>query len=404
MKNLNKKNLNNVNLLKKGISALCICATLIIALMLFTGCSEGGYGSNSKVNYTDLGEQNVAIVYANRNNSSAGIDNDLVDAYIMASLTSGGVTTFIRCDGNPQEVVYSNSRFKPSTSPNSKVRDKENSACLSAYKKFIKENADAKNEEVDILAAISKAARALPDNGKTNTILVVDNFLSTKGRIQFMDYSLLNSTTEELKALKDLPNLSNVDNVVVSGFNCVCGEQKDGFAVDYPIAEKVETIYETILKSCGVRGEKAVVWEAIKSDNTADKHSDLPKVSVITVDPSKIFDTNWTNIKIDDSLMGFIPDSSSIKESEKENADKIITSLANQLNDNPAVNILIKGYIAAPPQNLTNDLSLQRAETIKSMLVEKGVDSSRISVMGAGMGPYPMYSPLNRYCTIEKVN
>ena len=92
------------------------------------------------------------------------------------------------------------------------------------------------------------------------------------------------------------------------------------------------------------------------------------------------------------------------KESEKENADKIITSLAIQLNENPAVNILIKGYIAAPPQSLTNDLSLQRAETIKNMLVEKGVDSSRISVIGAGMGPYPLYSPLNRYCTIEKVN
>jgi len=68
-----------------------------------------------------------------------------------------------------------------------------------------------------------------------------------------------------------------------------------------------------------------------------------------------------------------------------EDSQKSLDRLVTLLNNNPAAKIELRGYtdsIASAAFNL--NLSKQRAEKIKKMLIEQGIDAQRISTVGYG--------------------
>ena len=90
-----------------------------------------------------------------------------------------------------------------------------------------------------------------------------------------------------------------------------------------------------------------------------------------------------------------------IKKSEQYRAEKIITELAEYLESDGEIKLLIKGHTTFPipvkngvqyidtigteeQQRWLMDLSKERAETIKSKLVEKGIDPNKIRTQGMG--------------------
>ena len=72
------------------------------------------------------------------------------------------------------------------------------------------------------------------------------------------------------------------------------------------------------------------------------------------------------------------------KNSIDEEGYAMISSIARQLVEAKSTNILVTGYadhIGSDSYNKT--LSLQRADTIKQLLVERGVNPSSIEIYGA---------------------
>jgi outer membrane protein OmpA-like peptidoglycan-associated protein len=62
--------------------------------------------------------------------------------------------------------------------------------------------------------------------------------------------------------------------------------------------------------------------------------------------------------------------------------DKTLDKLANMLDDNPSVKIQLSGHMDDEEAESTNntDISLKRAEYVRSMMVNKGIDASRFVI------------------------
>lgn len=85
-------------------------------------------------------------------------------------------------------------------------------------------------------------------------------------------------------------------------------------------------------------------------------------------------------VKFDSGIL-FDVDKTDLKGAAKTN----IANLAESLNKNPQTNILIVGHTDNTGSDEHNmDLSIRRAEAVKSYIVSSGVSSSRLSTQGKG--------------------
>lgn len=253
----------------------CVFVMLIISGFALTACD----GSVIEQNNNEEHAQNLSIVYANRNLSSAKPLQSVISPYLLATLKSDGEISYVRCDSKPKQVDYDKSQFVQSKKANEQNKDRENQGMINKFFDFIiSEESDAQNSEVDIVSAITTAAKTLPVNkeeGKENNIIIIDSGISTSGRINFREADILNL---ENRNYNNLPELKHIDNIIWCGFNNTCGNQNI-IPSDYNLYEKSQKLYNDFFRSAGVRND--IKWLANSAgDNSGDK-SNLPDVSVV---------------------------------------------------------------------------------------------------------------------------
>lgn len=387
-----------------SIIALAVC---VLVAGFGTGCSDGD--NISFDSYEDLGEINLAIVYANSKNSAAELDYQKLGNYMMAALVNGdsqsGTCSFTLLDGSPQ-VLKPNIEFQKSNKNNSQNFKDENEEVITKYLNFIKENSDAKAEQVDIVQALALACKTFPQNStKRNVIYVSFSGLSTSGRLDFTNDTVLGLSQNEIASLKNLPDFKNCSEIVWTGFSAVPSdsEQKQ-IRADYPIYDRMVSVYESYVKAAGVKAEKPINWIANCYGKQDKDKSKLPYVTPVNTDPSSLFDGDWKTVVLNDTTLNFVADSSAF--TNEQTANGILSDLAEKLKLTPSTKIVVNGYVAAYPKEIGN-LSQKRSDHVKAVLVENGVDSSMIRSVGVGAGPYPylvngVVNPQNRFIEICK--
>lgn len=263
------------NKIKSSSINLLVIVLAIIAVIGLTACD----GSINNQASDEQQPQNLAVVYANRNLSSAKPLKDILSPYLMATLKSDGEISYVRCDSKPKQIEYDKSQFVQSRKANEQNQDRENQSAINKFLDFIVgEESKAQYPEVDIVSAITTAAKTLPINkeeGKENNIIIIDSGISTAGRINFKDTDLL---SDENRNYENLPELSHIDNLIFCGFNSTCGDQHI-IPSDYNLYEKAQKLFNDFFKAAGVKND--IKWVANSAGDNSKEKEDLPEVSVV---------------------------------------------------------------------------------------------------------------------------
>lgn len=344
---------------------------LIIAVGLFTGCNQET--PNTRATALVLGaHENFPEINLN----AQDIYNNIYDT----SYSYGAVSVVV-VDGEP--YLFADYKF---TAPDKNIDN-------SKRKQIAKENTEqiilesnkaiAKTPEFDTLKALIMAANSLSSKGATNTyLLMYDSGFSTTGLLNFAKENLINVSPEDivsrLKELHAIPNLNGI-NILWTGCGEVSGDQAK-LTENYKF--KLKAIWTAIIEAGG--GSLTMYDNPLSSDTLGKS---LPHCSVIPIvqDSLELKGSDLTNpIKFDEnSSVKFIPDSATFIDSNAAMTE--LEPVAEYLRSNPDITVLVIGTTATSgSEEYKTDLSYRRANACKDALINLGVNTSNIQIVGIG--------------------
>lgn len=237
-------------------------------------------------------------------------------------------------------------------------------------------NHTATSEEVDTIEAITLAARTLTGIEGEKHMIVCDSGLSTTGYLNFAASDILHSSPdaiiEELTKKQAIPSLDEV-NVVWIGLGDVSLPQETLSAKE---KDNLRTIWQGILEESGASVK-------FSSALPAGAKEGLPYVTPVPVEGVRSVSVLSEPITLDDTQVGFIGDTAQYRDSKT--AIETLTPVAQALKEAPQMKILIVGTTATGREDFCRKLSEDRALTVKSTLIDLGVDENQI-LKAVGLG------------------
>lgn len=351
---------------------------------------------------------NLAIVYASRSNSAAGLSGvDDVEKELNKTVAAEAFLAIVLADGNPQSASTTiKLQSTNETRRRNEIRDDVNS--------ILETDFAAQSPEVDIFKAISKADSALaqaPDNGLKNLVMIIDSGISTKGAIDFTKPTTRNalldppSLVDALREDGELVQLNHIDKVVWYGLGLACGDQE---SPKPGTQEAMKGLYRTVFEAAGVDLPDSDE-EIFKACNEVQPGIDSPSVTVVDM-PRVPLDENGKPILKGDKLEFDEGNSSLVFEfgtsefSDPAKAEEELRDYINQLIDFPDLRVMVYGYTdATGSPNANQVLSEQRAAAVGALLESAGVNSSQITVEGKGESTKFDTDEQNRRVEIELV-
>jgi len=348
-----------------------IILMLIIAVGLFTGCT----------NETPNTRATALVLGAHQNFPEINLNAQDIYNNIYDTSYSYGAVSVVVVDGEP--YLFADYKF---TAPDKNIDN-------SKRKQIAKENTEqiifeskkaiAKTPEFDTLKALIMAANSLNTKGVTNSyMLMYDSGFSTTGLLNFSKENLINVAPEDivsrLQELHAIPNLSGI-NVLWTGCGEVSGLQTK-LTENYK--HKLKAIWTAIIEA---GGGCLTMYDNPLSSNSLD--SSLPHCSVIPIiqDSLELKGADLSNpIKFDEnSSVKFIPDSATFIDSNAAMTE--LEPIAEYLKSNPEITVLVIGTTATSgSEEYKTDLSYRRANACKDALINLGVNTSNIQILGIG--------------------
>ena len=349
----------------------------------------------------------VLIVGAHSNFPYQGSLSNLTDSIYESCYTYGTVTIVV-ADGEPYVAADFNVK-KPKANVDKSKRKmlaEENAATI--IKKLY--SFAAKTPEVDTLSALTIAGDKLnASDCSVKKVILDDSGLSTTGLLNFAadKHKLIEedpeSIVKQLEDRKAIPNLGGVD-VEVIGLGQTSGDQT---ALTTELKAQLTAIWQAILSSSGATVTINTTPLTIK-----DSKASLPAVSTITVIkdsltftvPSYIEETSveetmpteetpvtpaeTTVTPVIDEVVRFDETSIKFKSNTAELADKdkaaaALKPIGKILKDKPDLTVYLAGMTASTGGD-GKQLSLERAEAVKSLLLDMGANEEQISCVGLG--------------------
>ncbi len=364
--------------MKKVISAIMSLILSFSLLFCLTGCDKEVVQSVALVscireNFTYLSFDKNSEVYEKNSTVSEKICDSISEA-----LYSYGNVTAITTEGNP--VVCGEASFKKPDAlvDSAKRRQLSNKEANKFFEEF-EQNCVATTNETDLLQAIARAADAVNGSNATDkTIFVVDSGLSTSGYVNFIKHNLFDTDIslliEKLREKHAIPDLRGI-KIVWYGLGDVCGDQA---TLPAEKAFRLKEIWPAILSESGAENVEfnSTPLKAVKYNGK------LPNVSEVPVPVSDIgtgIDNGY--VPIDIESLGFKPDTALIL--NKTVAEQCLSDVIACLENNPSLNIVIAGSCATVGSG-GKTLSKERADAVKKILCDRGIDRSRISTIGLG--------------------
>ena len=319
----------------------------------------------------------LAVAVGGRANTPAPAAPDRVGELIDQAVADGTGINVIRVDGQPS-IACALSFRSDAANPVAKADD------LNRFKqqaRGIVGATRAKEPEANPLQALILAGHAAGPGGP---LILLDSGLQTVAPLDFRSPGLLDADPDAVaKALTDsghLPDLSG-HVVVLAGIGYTAEPQAP---LDERRRANLVRIWEKIVTAAGA------TVETVTTPSTADALEDVPAVTPVEVPPTDVIRIacNTDSILSNDGAVGFLPDSTTFVDSDR--AREALSEFAGFLTQNRDAQVRLVGTIAHYGTDAGDSgLSRQRAQRVRDVLVDLGVDGSRIAAHGEGWGPFP---------------
>lgn len=358
--------------MKKMLSVL-FC--LVAVLLCLTGCTSKKEAAPTA----------VCVVTAQRANSPVPDTSRFRDAVYQACISYGRISA-VTVEGTPR-MVCDFTVEQPDTWLDGQKRRQLAERYTETVLAAIAERAVADSAEADVLQAVTLAADILRSAPQPVKLLYIeDSLLGTAGLLDFASSNLIEQDPETVvRSLSEhyaVPDLTGVD-VFISGMGQTCGEQS---ALGPTALHRHEEIVTAILRAAGA-GSITVDRTPVMGSDT-----DAPHVSAVSViremlpfDAAEEAALNTAVIRIPEESVCFIENTA--RPADREAAAAYLTELAALLRENTGLHVVLAGSTATTGDaDGAKALSLERAQAVRQLLTELGVDGGQLRCVGLGYG------------------
>ena len=383
--------------MKKTIISL---ALLLALCFTFTGCGDLFHPTKPTEPVAT-----VLVLGAHSNYPYFGSFSYLTDSIYESCYTYGTVTIIV-ADGEPYVAADYNVKKPKANIDNSKRKmlAEENAATI--IKKLY--SFAAKTPEVDTLSALTIAGDKLnASDCSVKKVILDDSGLSSTGLLNFASSQLIEedpaNIVKQLEDRKAIPNLNGI-NVEVIGLGQTSGDQT---ALTTALKAQLTAIWQAILSSSGATVTINTTPLTIK-----DSKASLPAVSTITiikdslvftaptyVEETSVEETTTAEetpvtpietpvtpvieevVRFDETNVKFKSNTAEL--ADKEKAVTALKPIGEILKNNPDLTVYLAGMTASTGGD-GKQLSLERAKTVKSLLLDMGAKEKQVSCVGLG--------------------
>jgi outer membrane protein OmpA-like peptidoglycan-associated protein len=243
----------------------------------------------------------------------------------------------------------------------------------------------AQSPEADVLGALGLAGRSV-QGARAGTVVLVDSGLSTVAPLDFRQAGLLDAPVADtvgfLRDHQALPDLSGA-TIVLAGLGDTAAPQA---ALDTAQRGELVSLWKGIAQAAG-----ATCVAVVDEPRSGDAPSDVPPVSTVAVPPPPTITPGKATSLPDDGSVGFRPDTAEFR--DRAAAGGVLAPFADYLKGGPTRRLALTGTTARAGSTASQvQLSTQRAEAVKALLVELGASPAQITTKGVGSA-FPGYVP-----------
>lgn len=296
-------------------------------------------------------------------------DEDVEEFLSCVNTTLGGSASLVITDGNPQVIGPVRFDEEKANSVQQEKTDKKKSAEVAEMLK----SAAASTPETDLISALSLAARlAASGTAEDKQIVIRHSGVNTADSLPMQELDLVSSDItdliDQLDAEALIPDLQGM-KIHFFGLGDVAGSQQ---ALSKKQVKWLQSFWQSFFERSGA--EVTFHADIVSGNALTNGHSVTP------VTPAE--GVNF--VKFSSKKVEFKPDSDDFL--DEETARSAIAEVAAQMKEGSA-HYIIAGSTAKvdnPTQDGPARLSLLRAQAVRQVLVDAGVDAERLTCVGLG--------------------
>ena len=296
-------------------------------------------------------------------------DEDVEEFLSCVNTTLGGSASLVITDGNPQVIGPVRFDEEKANSVQQEKTDKKKSAEVAEMVK----SAAASTPETDLISALSLSARlAASGTAEDKQIVIRHSGVNTADSLPMQELDLVSSDItdliDQLDAEALIPDLQGV-KIHFFGLGDGAGSQQ---ALSKKQVKWLQSFWQSFFERSGA--EVTFHADIVSGNALTNGHSVTP------VTPAE--GVNF--VKFSSKKVEFKPDSDDFL--DEETARSAIAEVAAQMKEGSA-HYIIAGSTAKvdnPTQDGPARLSLLRAQAVRQVLVDAGVDAERLTCVGLG--------------------
>lgn len=341
------------------------------------GASNGGAGGDASLGSCLAPDVPVALGIGARSNSPQPIMTSTVKAAMNSAINANQQVTVIRLDGDPK-VVYSRA-YSP-TGANTQSRKSDYNSYVNTLNGILDgttattTDIRAQVPQANVLEALAIAAGEVGPGGD---VIIMDSGLQTTSPLNFTTGLLADdpeTITSFLKNSDELPDLTG-RHLEFAGLGWTAAPQQ---ALSIAYRTKVGEIWTDIAKAAGA--------SCVDLDPTPDTDAAVggrPAVSVVVPPPPPAAPVKCSVTNLDDANnVGFDFNSTTFRDPSGANAT--LSQLAKVIISSGDSVTLTGGTSSEGSAAHNLQLSLERANAVKTALMRMGVSGGRIATYGDG--------------------
>jgi outer membrane protein OmpA-like peptidoglycan-associated protein len=364
----------------------------------------------SLVGLTGCGNQTIkaetssmnAVCYAiapTANSQGLNMSSPLVQDMIYDTILNYGYISVVVVDGKPELVAADSYDISAQYKKASKDKLKTDARAKATNLINYMERQVANDAQVDYLEGLRMAVRSLSslEDYDSKTIVVIGTGLSTQGTLNFQNNLLSvepEAVLEQLEEKDEIPDFTGI-TVVWQQMGDVASPQQD---LSQTQKKRLQEIWGGIVE----RGGGTFVYNDFMA-NPVDTEASYPVVDTVELPAETpigfdeaMFDTADESlleepVMLTEKQVSFVADKATYL--NEEDAVATIQPIADYLLEHKQITVLLAGTTAGDEDSdYSMMLSQERADAVRSTLVQLGVDESRILTVGLGSSdPWHVY-------------